>query len=167
MLLWSRRLIVTLNALNWLALGLLMILLAVIMIRPDLPIDAIAQAKPTLDADKLLKLFRFALLLCVPVAIAAHAIFSRLVAMIDATRAGDTFADGHAQTLRSIGWWLLSIQVVDAAFGWISYQMSLASADLYGWQPSLTAWLAILLLFILARIFEQGAAMRRELEQTV
>jgi hypothetical protein len=32
---------------------------------------------------------------------------------------------------------------------------------------SLTPWLAVLLLFVLARVFEQGAHMREDLEGTV
>jgi hypothetical protein len=35
------------------------------------------------------------------------------------------------------------------------------------WGFSLTRWLAVLLLFVLARVFEQGARMREELEGTV
>ena len=36
-----------------------------------------------------------------------------------------------------------------------------------GWRFSPTRWLAILLLFVLARVFEQGARMREDLEGTV
>lgn len=167
MLLWSRRLIIALNVLNWLALALLMALSLFVTLRPELPLDLLARKKPSLDASSLLALFRTALLLCLPVALAAHAIFSRLVAMIDAARAGNAFSLLNARRLRAIGWALLAIQLVDAAFGWISYEMSRLGPGLFSWQPSLTAWLAVLLLFVLARIFEQGAAMSAELEQTI
>ena len=35
------------------------------------------------------------------------------------------------------------------------------------WKFSPTRWVAVLLLFVLARVFEQGARMREELEGTV
>ena len=36
-----------------------------------------------------------------------------------------------------------------------------------GWSFSATGWLAVLLLFVLARVFNEGAEMRYELEGTV
>jgi hypothetical protein len=35
------------------------------------------------------------------------------------------------------------------------------------WSFSLTRWIAVLLLFVLARVFEQGARMREELAGTI
>jgi len=35
------------------------------------------------------------------------------------------------------------------------------------WSFSLTRWLVVLLLFVLARVFDQGTRMREELEATV
>jgi len=39
----------------------------------------------------------------------------------------------------------------------------------YGWDPSLglLGWFAVLLMFILAEIFKQGAIMREDLEGTI
>ena len=167
MLQWSRRLLVGLNILNWAFLVLFMIALVAISLRPDMVLDAISGAKPAIDGGYMLDLFRITLLLCIPIAIAAHAIFTRLIAMNDATRAGAAFTSDNARRLRTIGWWLLATQVIDAGYGWLSFEMSRISGEVFGWQPSLTAWLAVLLLFVLARIFEQGAAMREELEQTI
>ena len=167
MLQWSRRLLVGLNILNWALLALFLIALVAVSLRPDMVLDAISGAKPASDGSYMLDLFRITLLLCIPIAIAAHAIFTRLIAMIDATKAGAAFTLDNARRLRAIGWWLLATQVIDAGYGWLSFEMSRTSGEVFGWQPSLTAWLAVLLLFILARIFEQGAAMRDELEQTI
>jgi hypothetical protein len=36
-----------------------------------------------------------------------------------------------------------------------------------GWSFSITGWLAVLLLFVLARVFDQGTRMRDDLEGTV
>ncbi|WP_432767787.1 MAG: DUF2975 domain-containing protein [Sphingopyxis sp.] len=167
MLQWSRRLLVGLNIINWVLLILFMVAFVAVSVRPDVFIGAIDDAKPAINGGYMLDLFRVVMLLCIPIAIAAHAIFTRLVAMIDATKAGAAFSTENARRLRTIGWWLLFTQIVDAGFGLLSMEMSAASGEVFGWQPSLTAWLAVLLLFILARIFEQGAAMRDELEQTI
>ena len=164
MLRWSRRLLVGLNVLNWLLLAIFMIILVIMTARPDLLIDALAKASPRVDAQQVVELFR---IVCIPIAFAAHIIFTRLVAMIDSVDRGRVFAAENAQRLRIIGWCLLATQVIDAGYGWLSYQLGLASGEHFAWQPSLTAWLAVLMLFILARIFEQGAAMREELEQTI
>lgn len=167
MLRWSRRLLIGLNVLNWVFLAVFMIALAALTLWPDLLAGALAKASPRMDAPYVIDLFRFVLLLCIPIAFAAHAIFTRLVAMIDSVDRGQVFTAENAQRLRVIGWCVLATQVIDAGYGWISYQLVIASGEQFGWQPSLTAWLAVLMLFILARIFEQGAAMREELEQTI
>lgn len=36
-----------------------------------------------------------------------------------------------------------------------------------GWSPSVDGWLSVLLLFILARVFDAGTKMRIDLEGTV
>lgn len=167
MLHWSRRLLIGLNVLNWVFLAIFMIALAVLTVRPDLLIDALNKASPRMDAPYVVELFRFVLLLCIPIAFAAHAIFIRLVAMIDSVGRGKAFTSENARRLRVIGWCVLAMQVIDASYGWLSYQLVMASGEHFAWQPSLTAWLAVLMLFILARIFEQGAAMREELEHTI
>ncbi len=167
MLRWSRRLLVGLNVLNWFFAAIFMIALVAITLRPDLLADALAKTTPLGDADYFIDLFRLVLLLCIPIAFAAHAIFTRLVAMIDSVDSAAVFTPLNARRLRVIGWCLLAIQVIDTGYGWISYQLDAASGEYFGWQPSLTAWLAVLMLFILARIFEQGAVMREEIEQTI
>lgn len=167
MLRWSRRLLVGLNILNWSFLAIFMIALVAITVRPDWLAGPLARASPRMDADYVIDLFRIVLLLCIPIAFVAHAIFTRLVAMIDSVDRAEVFTAANARRLRVIGWCLLAIQVIDASYGWISYQLVIASGEHFSWQPSLTAWLAVLMLFILARIFEQAAMMREELEHTI
>ncbi|MDR6834780.1 MULTISPECIES: DUF2975 domain-containing protein [unclassified Sphingopyxis] len=159
--------LVGLNVLNWFFAAVFMVVLVAITLRPDLLADALTKVTPRMDADHVIDLFRLVLLLCVPIAFAAHAIFTRLVAMIDSVDSAAVFTPVNARRLRVIGWCLLATQVIDVGYGWISYQLVVASGEHFGWQPSLTAWLAVLMLFILARIFEQGAAMREEIEQTI
>jgi hypothetical protein len=52
--------------------------------------------------------------------------------------------------------------------GAVAASVSSAAVPLnISWGFSLTRWLAVLLLFVVARVFEQGARMREELEGTV
>jgi Protein of unknown function (DUF2975) len=94
-----------------------------------------------------------------------------LRAIVDTVDDGDPFVMDNAKRLRAMAW--LSI---------IAYPLGLL-LDFVGWSIDklddpkvefdfeavidLTGLLTILLLFILARVFEQGVAMREELEGTV
>ena len=102
-----------------------------------------------------------------PVILLAHIILTRLIAMIDDVRAGRPFAGANAARLRLIAWTLLAIQLLDLAFGLISIRASEQTGEYFGWSFGMTGWLAVLLLFVLARVFEGGAAMQDELEQTI
>ena len=111
---------------------------------------------------------RIALALILPVMVAAHLIFKRLLAMLDTTIAGDPFTLANGSRLQQIGWALLVIQLCDLAFGAAVTRIEAVMGDSSsGWAPSVTGWLAVLLVFVLARIFEQGARMRDDLALTV
>jgi hypothetical protein len=97
-----------------------------------------------------------------------HVVLTRLQAIVETVRAGDPFVRGNAARLLVIARAVLALEVTHivvglAAAGVFSAQMPIS----IGWRFSLTRWLAILLLFVLARVFEQGARMREDLEGTV
>ena len=100
MLRWSRRLLVGLNILNWFFLAVFMIVLVAMTIWPDRLVDALIQASPRMDAAYVIDLFRLVLLLCIPIAFVAHAIFTRLVAMIDSVDRAEVFTLVNARRLR-------------------------------------------------------------------
>lgn len=93
----------------------------------------------------------------------AHLIFTRLLRIVRSVGTGTAFAPLNATRLKTIAWALLAVQFLDLGFGWLSYGFEASP----GWSPSVTGWLAVLLLFVLAQVFEQGAAMREELDATV
>ena len=63
---------------------------------------------------------------------------------------------------------MLTLELMHLAVGAIAASVSTAAAPLdLNWSFSPTRWVAVLLLFVLARVFEQGAQMREELEATV
>lgn len=115
----------------------------------------------------LIDYIRYMGLLTIPVAWAAHCIFVAVRAIIASASACNPFDPANAARLRAIGWSPTAIQVIDLAYGIINVRMSELTGEYFGWSPALTGWLAGLLMFVLARIFQQGAAMREELEGTV
>ncbi len=97
-----------------------------------------------------------------------HFILARLLAIVETVSAGDPFVAANAARLQGIAWAVLGLELMHLAVGATATTVSTAAAPLnISWGFSLTRWLAVLMLFVLARVFEQGARMREELEGTV
>jgi hypothetical protein len=86
----------------------------------------------------------------------------KLLAIVESARIGDPFVPANATRLREIGWLLLASNVVLTLGVAIAQQKGAAV-----FPVSLTALLMILMVFVLARIFEVGSHMRTELQETV
>ena len=96
------------------------------------------------------------------------AILDRLVAMVDTVRSGDPFVIANAERLKRIAWLVVGLQVIHLAIGVIIRVIGSGSQHLdIDWTFSLTPWIAVLLIFVLANVFEHGARMRADLEGTV
>ena len=90
-----------------------------------------------------------------------------LAQIIASTGQGDPFISANAVRLRTIGWYLLSIQLLAIPGGLLGrFFPSLGSAA-PGINFSVGGWLSVLMVFVLSRIFAAGAAMRDDLEGTV
>ncbi|MBQ1543433.1 DUF2975 domain-containing protein [Caulobacter sp. CCUG 60055] len=80
--------------------------------------------------------------------------------------AGDPFQPDNVRRLRVIGVMLalleLSRYVVAGLFAWLAPGVNKADAGV-----SLTAWFAVLVVFVLAEVFREGARLRREAELTI
>jgi hypothetical protein len=97
-----------------------------------------------------------------------HFVLTRLLAIVQTVSVENPFVLANAARLQSIAWALLALELMHFAVSAVASSVSSADAPLnIGWNFSLTRWLAVLLLFVLARVFEQGAHMREELEGTV
>jgi hypothetical protein len=126
------------------------------------------KLSPSPDADRLVAGLRGVAVLgvaCVPV---NHFILKRLLAMVVSVRAGDPFVATNAQRLQAIAWALFAMQLVSIVIGFIAKAVSTPAHPLHldaGFSP--TGWLAVLLTFLLARVFAEGTRMREELEGTV
>ena len=97
-----------------------------------------------------------------------HMVLKRLVAMVGTVRAGDPFVAANAYRLQAIGWLMVGIQLLSMIIGGIAKAVSTAEhpIDLDA-GFSVPGWLAVLLVFVLARVFAEGALMREDLEGTI
>lgn len=90
-----------------------------------------------------------------------------LLAIAGSVRAGDPFVAANACRLRTVGWMLLALQLLDLGWGLSTLWFRAHHIDIVDWQPSFTGWLAVLVAFVLARVFTLGAAMRDDLATVV
>jgi hypothetical protein len=97
-----------------------------------------------------------------------YAVFRRLLAMVGTVREGNPFVAANASRLQTIAWALLALQLLSILIGWIGKAISTPAhpVDLDA-GFSINGWLAVLLTFVLARVFAEGARMREDLEGTV
>jgi hypothetical protein len=93
-----------------------------------------------------------------------HLILRRLLAIVDTVRIGDPFILENAKRLDQIAWGALVLNLMQPVVAWIAAVV---------WEPnkvdwfSVSSWLAVLMLFVLAGVFAHGARMRADLEGTV
>jgi hypothetical protein len=88
--------------------------------------------------------------------------------IIDSVAHGEAFAPINAERLAQMGWLTIGIEGLaipaGAIMGYLTHHYHQDHIDI---SMSLSGILLALILFILARVFRQGAAMREELEGTV
>ena len=88
--------------------------------------------------------------------------------VIDSVGAGDPFAPVNAKRLARMGWLMIGVQLaaipIGALAAWLNHRIDVGEI---GFEVSGEGVVLALVLFILARVFRHGAAMRDELEGTV
>ena len=97
-----------------------------------------------------------------------HLVLQRLLALVETVRSGDPFVGANARRLQTIAWTLLALQLLSLVIAAIAEAVSTPAHPLHldaGF--SVTGWLAVLLTFVLAGVFAEGARMRDDLEATV
>lgn len=99
--------------------------------------------------------------------------FGRLRRIIGTVGEGDPFQPANADRLSQMGWLMLSIQLLAIPAAALGIQLARFAEQMEGAQISIdggvdgTGILLTIILFILARVFRHGAAMREDLEGTV
>ena len=97
-----------------------------------------------------------------------HIVLTRLLEIVETVRAGDPFVARNAHRLQTIAWSVLGLELMHLIVGAVAAQASTPTQPLdIDWNFSVTRSLAVLLLFVLARVFDHGTRMRDELAATV
>jgi hypothetical protein len=151
---------------NWLT-GAAIVVLLVAMPHEQWIIEAF-KFPPSPDADRLIMGLRAIAVAGLAVVPLNYAILTRLLAIVGSVRAGDPFAAANARRLQTIAWALLALQLIGLVIGAITRAISSPAypVDIDA-GFSINGWLAVLLTFVLARVFAEGALMREDLDGTV
>jgi hypothetical protein len=126
------------------------------------------KLSPSPEAERLVFGLRLILVLIITAIPFNHVVLKRLHAIVGTVRAGDPFVATNAHRLRAIAWALLAVQLFSLVIGTIAEALS-TPARIVDVDAgfSISGWLAVLLTFVLARVFAEGALMRQDLRGTV
>jgi len=151
---------------NWLG-GVAILALLVVMPNEQWIMSAF-KLSPSPDTERLVMGLRAIAVLGL-VSIPLHyVVLKRLLAIVETVRAGDPFVAANASRLQAIAWVLLTLNLLSIVIGAIAKTVSTPAHPLHmNAGFSINGWLAVLLTFLLARVFAQGALMREDLEGTV
>jgi hypothetical protein len=95
-------------------------------------------------------------------------VLKRLLRIVETVRSGDPFVAANAYRLHGIAWALLGLQCLSLAIGAIGKAISTPEYPIHLDAGFSTAgWLAVVLMFVLARVFAEGTLMRADLEGTI
>jgi len=151
---------------NW--LGGAAILALLVVLPNEQWIMSAFKLSPSPDAERLVMGLRAIAVLGLATIPLNHAVLKRLLEIVETVRAGDPFVAANASRLQAIAWALLALNLFSIVIGAIAKTVSTPSHPLHidaGF--SINGWLAVLLTFLLARVFAEGALMREDLEGTV
>ncbi len=152
--------------LNWLmGAGILALLVAM---PNEQWIMAAFKLSPSPEAERLVMGLRAIAVLGLAVIPLNYVVLKRLLGIVGTVRAGDPFVSANAYRLQTIAWALLALQLLSVVIGAIAKAVSTPAHPVHldaGF--SINGWLAVLLTFLLARVFAQGASMREDLEGMV
>jgi Protein of unknown function (DUF2975) len=144
-------------------------ILALLLVTPNEQwIMSAFELSPSPEADRLIMGLRAVAVLGLAAIPLNYAVLTRLLAMVETVRAGDPFVAANASRLQAIAWTLLALQLLSIVIGAIGDSVSSPAhpVDLDA-GFSINGWLAVLLTFLLARVFAEGTRMREDLEGTV
>ena len=151
---------------NWLMAAAILALLVVLP--NEQWIMAAFKLSPSPEAERLVMGLRTIAVLGLAAIPLNYSVLKRLLAIVETVRAGDPFVAANAHRLQAIAWALLALQLLSLVIGAIAKTVSTPAYPLHlNAGFSITGWLAVLLTFLLARVFAEGARMREDLEGTV
>jgi hypothetical protein len=123
---------------------------------------------PTPDSGRLIFGMRGIMVIGILAAPVLHLIYTRLLTIVETVKAGDPFISENAGRLQTIAWAIVGLELMHVGVVILANGVTVGAQKVdIGSKFSVTPWLTILLLFVLARVFDQGARMRDELAGTV
>ena len=151
---------------NWLG-GAAILALLVIMPNEQWIMSAF-KLSPSPDAERLVMGLRAIAVLGLVTIPLNHAVLKRLLAIVETVRAGGAFVAANASRLQAIAWVLFALNLLSIVIGAIARIVSTPAHPLHlNAGFSINGWLVVLLTFVLARVFSEGALMRENVERTV
>jgi hypothetical protein len=151
---------------NWMMVA---VILALLLVSPNEQwIMSAFKLSPSPDTERLIMALRAIAVLGLVGVPLNYVILKRLLAIVETVRAGDPFVAANAVRLQTIAWALLTLQLLSLVIGAIAKSVSTPAHPLHlSAGFSINGWLTVLLTFLLARVFAEGALMREDLEGTV
>jgi hypothetical protein len=152
---------------NWLSGAAILALLTATIVAEDWTFKALGITDASGIPQMIMGLRAIAVLGLVAIPL-NNMMFTRLAAMVETVRRGDPFVAANAYRLHTIAWVLLALQVLSIVIGSIGKAISTPAHPLHldaGFSP--IGWVAVLLTFVLARVFAEGTLMREDLEGTI
>ena len=157
------RILIVVNCLYGIAIAVLLFVMPT-----ELWIMSALDLSPSPEADRVILGLRAIALFGIAAVPLNYIVLKRLLAIVETVRMGDPFVAANAQRLQAIAWALLVLQVLSVVIGAIGSSVSTPAHPLdIDAGFSISGWLAVLLTFLLARVFAEGTHMRDDLEGTV
>jgi len=125
-----------------------------------------SKRPPRIDPSWLVPALRLWMVLALPMIAAVHILLSRLLEMVETVRTGDPFVPENATRLKTIAWCALVNELLRLAYGVMAATLNAAGSNI-DWKFDAYGWLGVVLVFVLARVFEEGTRMRQDLESMI
>jgi hypothetical protein len=161
----SRILLTILRVLNILmGVGLVLAMPASFIFEPTF-FEFFSKKPPRIDPAMLIPTLRVWFVLALLMVGLVHVQLTRLLAVV-ATVHDDPFVPENAARLKTIAWCMLGIELLRLTFGILAGTMNAAGSNIE-WKFSASGWVAVVLLFVLAQVFEVGTRMRADLQTMI
>ena len=163
----SRRVLYWVRILN-IAYGAgITLMLVMSIVAPQFLFETLGFKLPDVWGERSIAL-RGMMLIGIAGAFIVHRMLTMLMQIVDSVHAGDPFVAENGSRIQSIAWLLLIGEILSLIIGALVEFVSTPEQPFdTGWRFTLTPWIAVLMLFVLARVFDHGARLREDLEGTV
>jgi hypothetical protein len=146
--------------------GIIALLIATVILSTRF-VPLLIPQTPAPDLASALTGLRLLMLIGLAMAIATEVVLRVLAQIIASAGAGDPFIAANARRLQTIGWALLGLQLLAVPCALLDKFCPALGSAAPGASFSPGSWLAVLMVFVLSRVFAAGSTMRDELEGTV